>query len=133
MTRKARSMVVVGLIAAAAVTAAAQTPAKPAAVAVAGKWAVALETDSFTANSSLELKQDGEKLTGSYISTRYGAAPLQGTIKERVIEFSFKLNADGTDVPMAFKGEVAADALSMKGRASIADMGEATWTAKKEK
>lgn len=110
---------------------AAQTPAKP--VPVAGKWAVTLEAESFTATSALEFKQDGEKLTGTYTSSRYGVTPLQGTIKERAIEFTFKLNADGTDVAMAFKGEVAADGLSMKGRASIAEMGDATWTARKEK
>jgi hypothetical protein len=116
---------------AAALAAAAQTPAKAAAVA--GKWTVSLETESFTATSALEFKQDGEKLTGTYTSTRYGATPLQGTIKDRAIEFTFKLNADGTDVPMAFKGEVAADGQTMKGRMSIAEMGDGTWTAKKEK
>jgi hypothetical protein len=124
-------MLLGAFVTAAAIPAAAQTPAKPAAVA--GKWAVTLETEAFTANSSLELKQDGEKLTGTYTSSRYGATPLQGTIKDRTIEFSFKLSADGTDVPMAFKGEVAADGQTMKGRASISDMGEASWTAKKEK
>jgi hypothetical protein len=114
-----------------AVALAAQTPAKPAAVA--GKWTVSLETESFTATSALEFKQDVEKLTGTYTSTRYGATPLQGTIKDRAIEFTFKLNADGTEVAMAFKGELAADGQTMKGRATIAEMGEATWTAKKEK
>jgi hypothetical protein len=119
------------LSAAAALAAAAQAPAKPAAVA--GKWTVTLETESFTATSALELKQDGEKLTGSYVSSRYGPSPLQGTIKDRAIAFGVKLNAEGTEVPMAFTGEVAADGQSMKGRASIAEMGEATWAARKEK
>lgn len=119
------------MVTAAALVAAAQTPSKTAAIA--GKWTVSLETESFTATSALEFKQDGEKLTGTYTSTRYGATPLQGTIKDRAIEFTFKLNADGTDVAMAFKGEVAADGQTMKGRASIAEMGDATWTAKKEK
>ena len=118
-------------VVAGAMALAAQTPGKPASVA--GKWTVSLETESFTTTSPLEFKQDGEKLTGTYTSSRYGATPLQGTIKDRAIEFAFKLNVEGTDVPMAFKGEVAADGLSMKGRASIAEMGDATWTAKKEK
>lgn len=130
--RRARLTTLVGVImTAAALAAAGQTPAKPAAVA--GKWTVALETESFTATPALEFKQDGEKLTGTYTSSRYGATPLQGTIKERAIEFTFKLNAEGTEVPMAFKGEVAADGQSMKGRASIAEMGEGSWSAKKEK
>jgi len=117
------------LLSAAAMAAAAQTPAKPAAVA--GKWTVTLETEAFTATSALELKQDGEKLTGTYTSTRYGATPLQGTVKDRAIQFSFKLSAEGVEVPMSFAGEVASDGQTMKGRASIAEMGEATWAAKK--
>ncbi len=125
-------LVLVALLGATAVTAVAyQTPAKPAAVA--GKWTVTLEIESINATSGLELKQDGEKLTGSYISSRYGPVPLQGAIKDRAIEFTFKLNAEGTEVPMAFKGEVATDGLTMKGRASIAEMGEGSWTAKREK
>jgi hypothetical protein len=132
MRRAHQRLLAVATMVAAGVSAlAAQTPAKPAAVA--GKWAVTLETEAFTANSGLELKQDAEKLTGTYTSSRYGATPLQGTIKDRAIEFSFKLSADGTDVPMTFKGEVATDGQTMKGRASISDMGEATWTAKREK
>ena len=110
---------------------AAQTPAKPAAVA--GKWTVSLEAENINATSAVEFKQDGEKLAGTYTSSRYGPAALQGTVKDRAIEFTFKLNAEGTEVPMAFKGEVAADGLSMKGRALIAEMGEATWSAKKDK
>ena len=125
------SIAAVALLGAAAVTLAAQqAPAKPAAVA--GKWTVSLETEAFTATSALELKQDGEKLTGTYTSTRYGPSPLQGTVKDRAIQFAFKLNADGTEVPMTFTGEVATDGRTMKGRASIADMGDASWTAKKE-
>ena len=119
------------VLGAAVLTAAAQTPAKPAPT-VTGKWAVTLETEAFTANPALELKQDGEKITGSYTG-RYGAFPLTGKIKERALEFSFKMNAEGTDVVMAFAGEVAVDGQTMKGRATLGEMGDATWSAKKEK
>jgi hypothetical protein len=111
---------------------AAQEPAsRPA---VAGKWTLTLETEAFTATSAIELKQDAEKITGTYHSTRYGPSPLEGKIvKGRALEFSVKLNAEGMEIVMAFSGEVAADGQTMKGRASIAEMGEATWSAKKEK
>jgi hypothetical protein len=129
MFRKHARILAIAMVAAAGLAPLAAQTAKPAAVA--GKWTVTLETESFTANSGLEFKQEGEKLTGTYTSSRYGATPLQGTVKDRAIEFTFKLSADGTEVPMAFKGEVAADGQTMKGRASISDMGDATWTAKK--
>ena len=121
-----------GILSTAAFLAAAQAPqvpAKPAAVA--GKWVVTLETEAFTATSTLELKQDGEKLTGTYTSQRYGPSPLTGTIKERALQFSFKMNAEGTEVQMAFSGEVSADGQTIKGKATIAEMGDAVWSAKK--
>jgi hypothetical protein len=128
---KTRALVVGVILGAAAVAAAAQTPSKPAPN-VTGKWTLTLETEAFTANPTLELKQDAEKLTGSYTG-RYGAFPLTGKIKDRALEFSFKMNAEGMEVVMAFAGEVAADGQTMKGKATLGEMGDATWTAKREK
>ena len=100
---------------------------------IAGKWVLTLVTEAFTATPALDLKQDGEKITGTYTSTQYGAFPLEGTLKGRVLEFSFTLNAEGTPVLMKFTGEVAPDGKTMKGRATIEGMGEATWTAERPK
>ena len=100
---------------------------------MAGKWTLTLVTEQFTATSGLELKLDGEKITGSYVSSRYGSFPLEGTLKGRAIEFAFTLNAEGSTVAMSFKGEVAADGQTMKGKASLGDMGEATWAAERPK
>ena len=111
---------------------AAQEPPK-APPSVAGKWALTLVSENFTATSGLELKVDGEKITGSYISSRYGSFPLEGTLKGRAIEFAFTLNAEGSTVAMSFKGEVAADDKTMKGKASLGDLGDATWTAERPK
>src|SRR5512145_133164 len=65
---------------------------------VAGKWVLTLVTESMTATPALELKQNGEKITGSYTSGRYGSFPLEGTLKGRAIEFAFTLTAEGTTV-----------------------------------
>ena len=108
---------------------------KPAArtAAVAGKWAMTLDISGVgPATPTLELKQDGEKITGTYTG-RYGTFPLKGTLKGRAVTFDFTMNADGTDVSMSFAGEVSEDNLAMKGTASIVGLGEATWTARKEK
>jgi len=102
-----------------------------AAVNVTGKWAVTLEMSMGSATPGLELKQDGEKVTGTYTG-RYGSFPLEGTLKGRAIAFSFTMSAEGQSVTMTYAGEVAADALSMKGTASLGEMGDATWSAKKQ-
>jgi hypothetical protein len=115
----------------AAVLAAQESPKAPPSVA--GKWTLTLVTEAFTATPALELKQAGEKITGSYTSGRYGSFPLEGTLKGRAIEFAFTMNADGTMVAMSFKGEVAADGQTMKGKAELGDLGEATWTAERPK
>ena len=111
----------------------AQEKEKPAAVNLTGKWAMSLEMEAMTATPALELKQDGEKVTGTYTSARYGTYPLQGKIKDRAVEFTVKINVDGTDVELWFSGEVAADAQTMKGKGSLSGAGDVTWTAKKEK
>ena len=97
-----------------------------------GKWAVTLEMQSGTASPSLEFVQDGEKITGVYVSARYGKAPLTGTLKGRVLQFAVTLNAEGTEVVMAFRGEVAPDFQVIKGDADLGGAGEATWYAKRD-
>ena len=80
----------------------------------------------------MDLKQDGEKITGTYTG-RYGSFELKGTLKGRALEFTFTMNAEGTPTPMTFTGEVAADGQTMKGKATLGEMGEATWTAERPK
>ncbi len=132
MKRFSFTMIIV--VAVAALTAAQGKPEQKdkAAVNVAGKWTITMEMSMGTATPSLELKQDGTKITGSYTG-RYGTFPLEGTLKDRNIEFSFQMGAEGQTVTMSFAGEVAADGQTMKGTASLGEMGDATWTAKKEK
>ncbi len=43
------------------------------------------------------------------------------------------MNAEGTDVQMAFSGEVAADSQSMKGKVTLAEMGDGSWSATRAK
>jgi hypothetical protein len=105
-------------------------PDKTAAPNVTGKWTVTLEMSMGTANPALELQQDGEKITGTYTG-RYGTFPLQGSLTGRAIRFSFTMGAESPQV-MSFAGEVATDGQSMKGTASLGEMGDATWSAKKQ-
>lgn len=99
---------------------------------VAGNWTMTLEMPMGTGTPTLVLKQDGEKITGSYTG-RYGTFALEGSIKERTIVFSFTMTAEGESVAMTFTGEVATDGQTMKGKASLGEMGEATWSAKRDK
>jgi hypothetical protein len=99
---------------------------------IAGKWTMTLEMSMGTGTPTLEFRQNGEKITGSYTG-RYGTSPLEGTIKGLAIQFTVTMEAESQQVTMAFSGEVAADGQTMKGKAVLGELGEATWTAKKEK
>ncbi len=109
-----------------------QKPEKKAAVNVTGNWTMTLEMSMGTSNPTLALKQDGEKLSGTYTG-RYGTFDLLGTVKDRAIQFTFNMTAEGQTVTLAFVGEVAEDAQTMKGSGQIEGMGDVTWSAKKDK
>jgi hypothetical protein len=129
---RARTWLVAIAILVAAIAGSAQTPTPaPKPLDIAGKWTMTLDLSIGTATPALEVKQDGEKITGTYTG-RYGAAPIQGTLKGRALEFSCEINAEGQTAAMNFSGEVAADAQSMKGQATIEGLGDATWTAKRD-
>jgi hypothetical protein len=111
----------------------APAPPTPAKIAdIAGKWTATLELEIGTSTPALEFKQDAGKITGTYTSQRYGAAPLTGTIgADRKLTFTVKLEAEGQQVSMVFSGIVSTDGSMLGGKVEIEGMGEGTWTAKR--
>jgi hypothetical protein len=97
---------------------------------VAGKWNVTLQLESITGHPVILLKQDGEKLTGTY-EGRYGPSELTGTIKEKEIEFSVSFTAEGMQTQGVFAGVVEGD--TMRGDVSFEGAGDGTWTAARAK
>ena len=77
-------------------------------VKIGGVWKFTVELEIGTGHPTVTLKQDGEKLTGTY-DGRYGAAPLEGTIKENKIEFTVSMTAEGAAVTGVFSGVVEGD------------------------
>ena len=98
---------------------------------VAGNWKLTLETPNGAASPSLVLKQDGEKLTGTYESARYGQSELKGSIKEKEIEFSVSFVAEGMQTQGVFGGTVDGD--TMSGNCSFEGAGDGTWSASRVK
>ena len=100
------------------------------AIDVSGPWALTIDMSVGTASPTVDFKQDGEKLTGVYAG-RYGDYPVSGTLKGKVISFSFTMRSADDPVVMTFTGEVASDGRTMKGKADMAEMGDADWTAER--
>lgn len=97
---------------------------------VAGKWALAVETTGGTGTPSIELTQDGEILAGTYSSQVFGEQKLTGTIKGNAISFGFTASVQGAVVTVTYTG--TADATTMKGKVTVGDLGEGTFTGKKQ-
>lgn len=96
---------------------------------VTGNWKLTIETPNGTGGPSLVLKQEGEELTGTY-KGRFGEAPLKGTVKGKEIKFTVKVNAQGQEIQVEYAGTVEGD--TMKGKAKFGEMGEGTFSGKKE-
>lgn len=97
---------------------------------VAGKWNVSMELESITGHPVILLKQDGEKLTGTY-EGRYGQSELKGSIKEKEIEFTVTFVAEGMQTQGVFAGTVDGD--TMSGQVSFEGAGDGTWSATRVK
>jgi len=96
---------------------------------VAGVWSFSVELAVGTGHPTVTLKQEGEKITGTY-DGRYGPAPLEGTVKDRKIEFTVSMTAEGTAVTGVFTGTVQDD--GMTGTVDFDGAGDGTWTAVKK-
>lgn len=90
---------------------------------VTGKWTFAVITENGTGTPAVVLKQEGEKLSGTYESARMGLRPIEGTVKKDSITFGLK----GGEVELRFMG-VVVDKDNMKGLVDLAGQGSATFT-----
>jgi type IV pilus biogenesis protein CpaD/CtpE len=105
--------------------------AKPAvaAINITGTWALNVETPMGAREMKLNATQTGEVLAGTIASGR-GDMPVTGTVKGNAVAFMMKVNAQGMDLQIDYVGTVEGDA--MKGTMKLGDMGEGTWTGKKQ-
>jgi hypothetical protein len=95
---------------------------------VTGAWSVTVETEAGSGTPSFTFKQEGEKLTGRYKGL-LGEADLTGTVKADKIEFSFKVSGQVEGV-VTYAG--ATDGKTMKGKVSLAGLGEGTFSGKRQ-
>ena len=95
---------------------------------VAGEWDFTVETQAGTGTPHFSLKQDGSAVTGNY-KGQLGEAPVTGTVKGNELTINFKVNAQGTDLAITYTGTVEGNAI--KGKVSLGELGEGTFTGKK--
>ena len=106
----------------------------PVAVAadISGTWQLAVETSQGSGTPTMELKQAGEKLTGTFNSQIMGQAKITGTVKGDAVEFEFEGDAGGQAIKAKYKGTITSPT-AMKGTAAYAGLDDnATWSATKK-
>jgi hypothetical protein len=98
---------------------------------VTGTWKMTVQTPRGPGNPTFILKQDGEKLTGTY-KGQLGEVPVTGTIKGNAVQMSFTVTGQGggPGLQIEYAGTVEGDA--MKGTLNLGPGGEGTFTGKKE-
>jgi hypothetical protein len=105
-------------------------PAAPEATDVTGTWDLTVEMQGGTAHPSITLKQEGEKITGTY-QGQMGKSNLEGIIKGDDIRFAVTLKFQDVTYTVTYAGTIDGD--TMKGTARFGDAGSGTWSAKRRR
>ncbi len=104
--------------------------AKDAKVDVSGTWTLSVTTSEFSASPTAVLKQDGEKLTGQYVSTQYGSFPIEGTVKGSQVSWAVAMAIEGNSLSVKFSGTVENGTIN--GTVNYGGFAEGTFTGKKK-
>jgi len=77
-----------------------------------GKWKWSVERNGQTMETTLTLKQDGEKLTGAVTGRNNTETAIEdGKIKDGEVTFKVTRERNGQKFTMAYKGKVSEDAI----------------------
>jgi hypothetical protein len=96
---------------------------------ITGTWTLTVESPNGTGNPVFNLKQEGEKITGTYKGA-LGEAPVTGTLKGKDLTISFKTSGgQAGEQTVEYTGTV--EGATMKGKVKLGALGEGTFTGKK--
>jgi hypothetical protein len=106
-------------------------PVSARAADLSGEWTFEVSTSQGSGSPTFVLKQDGEKLTGTYRGL-LGEADLTGTVAGNKLKFSFTGKAQGNEFTVTYDGEIENED-SVKGTVDLAGMASGTFTGKRKK
>jgi hypothetical protein len=97
---------------------------------ISGVWSFTVETPAGTGTPTFTLKQDGEKITGTY-KGQLGEAPVNGSIKGSDVTLMLKVSPQGEEITVTYTGKLTSKD-TMSGKATFGSLGEGNWSAKKK-
>jgi hypothetical protein len=96
-----------------------------------GKWLFNVTTDAGSGTPTVTFKQKGDSLTGHYSSQTLGEADLKGTVTDRKISFTFRVELQGTPLIVTYTGTIDSND-AMRGKMDIGGSATGTFTAKRQ-
>jgi hypothetical protein len=105
-------------------------PSLSAQVNMTGQWALEVNVDGAISNPSLTLEQNGNALTGHYVSETLGEADVTGTISGQTVTVTFEANFGGQAAPVMYTGPVDAAGV-WTGEFDLAGLAGGTFTGRK--
>lgn len=96
-----------------------------------GTWDFEVVTENGTGTPIVKLKQEGDKLTGTYESRMMGVRALSGTVKGDSVIFALAPAGEST-VVMTYAGKIV-DADRLEGTVDFGGMGGATFKGMRKK
>ena len=92
---------------------------------VSGEWTITVNSSQGPIPATLRLKVEGEKLTGVIVGREGGEMPLEGTVKDNEISFSFWYG----EIPVTMAGKVDGD--TIKGTFDAGGQDGGDWAGKR--
>jgi len=91
---------------------------------ISGTWNATVQTDMGGGTPVFLLKQNGEKLTGTY-SGSLGEAPVTGTVRGQDVTLEIEIQG----ARIVYTGKLDAEGRKMEGKVDLAGMASGTFTA----
>ena len=98
---------------------------------ITGKWSLALQVPGETVEVVLDLKQDGEAVTGSLTSSHASGTIGKGTYKEKKLSATATVEIQGSPADVQIDGTI--DGEKITGSITVPGMGSFPYTGGKSK
>jgi hypothetical protein len=98
---------------------------------VTGTWYCTVDLPSGSGSPTLVLKQENDKITGTYSGT-LGETAVQGTIAGDKVQISFEAEAGGQKFKVTYDATLKNDNKEMEGKVIYGDLGEGAFSARKK-
>lgn len=120
------------IVAAAAILAVAATATAAILHDLTGRWQLAVVTDNGTGYPILEIKQEGDKITGSYTSNAMGARTIAGRVYGDTLSFTLSPSGAGEGMVLTYTARIVTPD-SLSGYVDFAGQGGANFTGSRQR